>query len=41
MPVRLSLIASTYCDQYLLSIATILTEPLIREEVWQKKSVYD
>ena len=31
MPVGLSLIAATYCDQYLLSIAKILSTPLMSE----------
>ncbi|KAK0278416.1 hypothetical protein LTR35_009155 [Friedmanniomyces endolithicus] len=41
MPVGLSLIARTYCDQYLLSIATVLAEPLMREGGWGKKLVHD
>lgn len=40
MPVGLSLIARTYCDQYLLSIAKILSEPLMSEGGWREKLVY-
>ncbi|KAK0261240.1 hypothetical protein B0A54_08035 [Friedmanniomyces endolithicus] len=41
MPVGLSLVVRTYCDQYLLSIATILAEALMKEGGWQKKLVHD
>ncbi|MCJ1404964.1 hypothetical protein MMC11_008190 [Xylographa trunciseda] len=40
MPVGLSLIARTYCDQYLLSNAKILSEPLMSEGGWHKKLTY-
>lgn len=40
MPVGLSLIARTYCDQYLLGIAKILSEPLMSEGGWHEKLVY-
>ena len=40
MPVGLSLIARRYCDQHLLSIAKILSGPLMSEGGWQEKLVY-
>lgn len=40
MPVGLSLITRTYCDQHLLSIAKILGEPLMSEGGWHEKLVY-
>ncbi|KAK1052075.1 hypothetical protein LTR74_016620 [Friedmanniomyces endolithicus] len=36
MPIGLSLIARTYCDQHPLSIAMVLAEPLMREGGWEK-----
>lgn len=40
MPIGLSLIARRYCDQHLLSIAKILSGPLMSEGGWQEKLVY-
>ena len=40
MPVGMSLIAGRYCDQYLLSIAKILSGPLMSEGGWQKQLVF-
>ncbi|RYO60717.1 hypothetical protein AA0116_g6065 [Alternaria tenuissima] len=37
MPVGLSLVAPRYCDQDLLSIAKILSEPLMNEGSWQNR----
>lgn len=40
MPVGLSLIARRNDDQHLLSVAKILSEPLMSEGGWQEKLVY-
>ncbi len=39
MPVGLSLISRTYCDKYLLSIAEILSEPLMSEGGWHERLI--